>query len=155
MTTDSRAMEPLISEPGTDTLIPGRQTSGAVLRHVVEGTSDKRPLGGAVWKRIRPWRRRDNGELGNVRRLNLASTTIRVGESSTSLDIWYVDLDVSADLVDRFRHRLSDDELAMAGRFHSDLDRARYAVGRATLRGVLADRLGCIPSSIRFSYGAT
>jgi 4'-phosphopantetheinyl transferase len=93
--------------------------------------------------------------LDNVRRLNLASTTIRVGESSTSLDIWYVDLDVSADLLERFRHRLSNDELARAARFRSDLDRARYTVGRATLRGVLADRLGCIPSSLRFSYGAT
>ncbi len=31
--------------------------------------------------------------------------------------------------------------------------RARYIVGRATLRRVLADRLGCSPAAIRLSFG--
>src|SRR5437773_154745 len=31
--------------------------------------------------------------------------------------------------------------------------RARYIVGRATLRRALADRLGCSPAAIRLSYG--
>ncbi len=88
-----------------------------------------------------------------MRRLNLTSTGVRVGESHTSLDIWYVDLDVSAGAFSFFRDWLSYDELARAVRFRSDLDRSRYIVGRAALRYVLGERLGCSPASIQFSYG--
>jgi 4'-phosphopantetheinyl transferase len=95
----------------------------------------------------------DHLALRNIRRANLATTSIRVGASYTFLDLWYVDLDVSADAISSFRHWLSHDELARAERFHSDLHRARYIVGRAALRRVLADRLGCSPAAIRFSYG--
>src|SRR5258708_1837033 len=91
--------------------------------------------------------------LHNIRRPNLATTTVRVGTSCASLDLWYVDLDVSADTPDCFRHWLSDDELDRAERLHADLDRARYVIGRIALRGVLADRLGCSPAAVRFSYG--
>jgi 4'-phosphopantetheinyl transferase len=95
----------------------------------------------------------DHLALRKTRRPNFAKTSIRVGASYTSLDLWYVDLDVSGDALSCFRHWLSDDELAKAERFHSDLDRARYIVGRAALRRVLADRLGCSPAAIRLSYG--
>src|SRR5205823_12620460 len=91
--------------------------------------------------------------LHNIRRPNLATTTIRVGTSYASLDLWYVDLDVGADAPGCCRHWLSDDELGRAERFHSDLDRSRYVVGRIALRRVLADRLGCSPAAVRFSYG--
>src|SRR5258707_310344 len=93
------------------------------------------------------------GSANYIRKANLAIPTIRVGASSTTLDIWFVDLDVGAGALGGFRHWLSDDEFARAGRFHSDLHRARYIAGRAALRGVLADRLGCTPSEIRLSYG--
>src|SRR5205823_13155713 len=91
--------------------------------------------------------------LHNIRRPNLATTALRVGTSYASLDLWYVDLDVRADAPDCFRHWLSDDELGRAERFHSDLDRSRYLVGRIALRRVLADRLGCYPAAVRLSYG--
>src|SRR5881398_1821489 len=91
--------------------------------------------------------------LHNIQRANLATTTLRVGLSYASLDLWYVDLDVRADARGSFRHWLSDDELGRAERFHSDLDRSRYVVGRIALRRVLADRLGCSPAAVRFSYG--
>src|SRR5256884_9372981 len=91
--------------------------------------------------------------LHNIQRANLATTTLRVGMSYASLDLWYVDLDVRADARGSFRHWLSDDELGRAERFHSDLDRSRYVVGRIALRRVLADRLGCPPAAVRFSYG--
>src|SRR5437588_6564272 len=91
--------------------------------------------------------------LHNIRRPNLATATIRVGTSYASLDLWYVDLDVGADAPGCSRHWLSDDELGRAERFHSDLDRSRYVVGRIALRRVLADRLGCSPAAVRFSYG--
>src|SRR5213082_489871 len=91
--------------------------------------------------------------LHNIRRPNLARTTLRVGTSCASLDLWYVDLDVTADAPDCFRHWLSDDELGRAEHFHSALDRSRYLVGRIALRRVLADRLGCSPAAVRLSYG--
>jgi 4'-phosphopantetheinyl transferase len=67
--------------------------------------------------------------------------------------VWYVDLDVSADVLGGFRHWLSGEEQAKAERFRSDLARARYIAGRATLRGVLAGRLRCSPAAVRLSYG--
>ena len=100
-----------------------------------------------------------SNEVPSVRRIaqhtatESRDTSIRVGTSYAPLDLWYVDLDVSADAPDCFRHWLSDDELGRAERFHSDLDRARYVVGRIALRRVLADRLGCSPAAVRFSYG--
>ena len=93
------------------------------------------------------------GPPRNIRRTNLATTSIHVGASYASLDVWYVDLDVSADALSCVKHWLSDDELAKAECFHLELHRSRYIVGRAALRRVLADRLGCSPAAIRLSYG--
>ena len=62
------------------------------------------------------------GPLGeHIRRPSLATRSIRVGASFTSLDLWYVDLDVTADALNCFRQGLSCDELARAEGFHSDL----------------------------------
>jgi 4'-phosphopantetheinyl transferase len=95
----------------------------------------------------------DEASREHIRRPNLSTTSVRVGASNRFLDLWYVDLDVAADAVTFFSHWLSDDELAKAKRFHSDLHRARYIAGRAALRRVLAERLDCSPAVIRFSYG--
>ena len=96
----------------------------------------------------------DVRSLRNIRRPILATTSIHVGSSYASLDVWYVDLDVSADVLSCFKRWLSEDELARAECFRSDLVRARYIVGRAALRRVLADRLGCLPAAVRFSCGS-
>lgn len=89
----------------------------------------------------------------HLRRPHLAPTSIRLGASYTSLDLWYVDLDVTARALSCLRRWLSYDELARAERFHLDLDQTRFIAGRAALRSVLADRLGCSPAVVRFSYG--
>jgi 4'-phosphopantetheinyl transferase len=87
-------------------------------------------------------------------RPDFAMPSVAVGAFHASVDVWYVDLDVSADAVNRCWSCLSHDELAKAGRLSSPLDRARFIVGRAALRRVLADRLDCSPLALRFSYGA-
>ena len=110
------------------------------------------PCGGTVWRRMQPRLSIDNVALRDCRP-NLAMTSIRVEASCTPVDLWYVNLDVSANALGSFTHWLSVDELGKAARFHSDLDRARYIVGRAALRRLLADRLGCSPTTIRFLYG--
>src|SRR5215471_18241888 len=94
---------------------------------------------------LAPARRVDEIALHNIRRVNLMAAGICAGASHTSLDLWYVDLDVSADSLNCFRQCLSNDELARSARFHSELHRARYIVGRATLRRVLAYQVGCSP----------
>ena len=134
-------------------VIPDQRPYGAVFSERDGGPSGDLRHAGAVWKWVRPRRRVDHIALPNIRRANLAPTRIRVGASYISLDLWYVDLDVTAEALNCFRHWLSGDELARAERLHSDLDRARYIVGRAALRSVLADGLGCSPITVRFSYG--
>ncbi len=140
-------------ESSTEPVIPDQGSYAAVFSELGPRRSGERRGAAAVWRRVRPRRRVDNIPLRNLRRPNLATTSIRVGASYTSLDVWFVDLDVSAEALNCFRHWLCDDELAKAERFRSDLIRARYIVGRAALRRVLADRLGCSPAAIRFTYG--
>ncbi len=142
-----------MSESSTEPVIPDPRSYAALFSDQDGGPSGERRRAGAVWRRVRSRLRVDNVALQNIRRPNLGTTSIRVGASYTSLDIWYVDLDVSADILNCFRQWLSRDELAKAKRFRSDLHQARYIVGRAALRRVVADRLGCSPAAIRFSYG--
>ena len=84
----------------------------------------------------------DHVALRHIGRPYLATTSIRVGASDTSLDLWYVDPDVTADDLSCFKRWLSDVQLPKAERFHSDLDQAHYIVGRAALRHMLAHRRG-------------
>lgn len=134
-------------------IIPDRQSNAAVFSNPDGGPSKELRPAENLWKRIRPRRKVDYVALRSTRRLNLETTSIRVGPPFAPLDLWYVDLDVAADALRSFRHWLSDDELGRAERFHSHLHRARYIVGRASLRYVLAERLGCSPADIQFSYG--
>jgi len=134
-------------------VIQGHRSYAAVFGDQNGGPSGERRRAAAVGSPIRPRLTIDHVALSNIRRSNLATTRMRVGASYKSLELWYVDLDVTGEALGRFRHWLSDDELARAEGFHSDLDRARYIVGRAALRRVLADRLGCSPAAIRLSYG--
>lgn len=138
---------------GPELVILDQRSHAAVFSGLTDRPWEERRHPGAVWRWIRPWRRVDDLALSNVHRQNFVPTSIRISTSHTSLDLWYVNLDLPADTLSCFRHWLSDDELARAERFHSNLHRARFIVGRATLRRVLADRLGCSPSAVRFSYG--
>src|SRR5215472_12044191 len=100
---------------------------------------------------IRPRRRTDHSaDLPST----VARMSMRVGASGTPVDLWYVDLDVTVDALRCCRCWLSGEERAKAQGLRSDLVRARYIVGRAALRSVLAARIGCSPATIRFSYGA-
>jgi 4'-phosphopantetheinyl transferase len=51
------------------------------------------------------------------------------------------------------RRLLAGDEQRRADRFRFERDRARYIVGRALLRGLLAGYLGTSPAELEFEYG--
>src|SRR5260370_13205128 len=131
----------------TEPVTPDQRSYAGVFSDRDGGPSGEQRRATSVWRRVRPRLKVDNVILRNIRQPKLAMTRIRVGASYTSLDLWYVDLDVGADARSYFTHWLSHDELAKAKRFRSDLHRARYIVGRAALQRVLADRLGCSPAA--------
>jgi 4'-phosphopantetheinyl transferase len=68
--------------------------------------------------------------------------------------VWRSVLDVDASEQTGLRALLSDDERTRADRFHFDVDRQRFVVGRARLRLLLARYLEVPPARIAFDYGA-
>ena len=83
-TTASIATKTAMSNSITEPVIPDQRSYASVLSDL-----DYRPLG------------------EHIRRPSLATRSIRVGASFTSLDLWYVDLDVTADALYCFRQGLS------------------------------------------------
>jgi 4'-phosphopantetheinyl transferase len=67
--------------------------------------------------------------------------------------VWRASLVRSAGTVQRLRRLLSKDELLRADRFRFERDRSRYIVGRALLRGLLANYLQSTPEGLTFEYG--
>ena len=66
--------------------------------------------------------------------------------------IWRASLDYPPDSIGRFRRLLSRDELARADRFHFDIDRNHFIVGRASLRIILGFYLSIDPVKLEFDY---
>ncbi|HEX5851855.1 MAG TPA: 4'-phosphopantetheinyl transferase superfamily protein [Solirubrobacteraceae bacterium] len=67
--------------------------------------------------------------------------------------VWRASLVRPATTVARMRSLLAADELARADRFRFERDRSRYIVGRALLRGLLANYLQTAPEDLTFEYG--
>lgn len=74
-----------------------------------------------------------------------------VGDDETHL--WRIRLDVPAPVRAGLTTLLAPEECQRAARFHRERDRARFTVGRAALRCILADYLGLDPRQFRFGYG--
>ncbi len=68
--------------------------------------------------------------------------------------VWCASLERPARIVERMRLLLAPDELQRADRFRFERDRARYIVGRALLRGLLARYLQRAPEELEFEYGS-
>src|SRR5215510_6333114 len=64
------------------------------------------------------------GPPRNIRRTNLATTSIHVGASYASLDVWYVDQNVSATPPTCLKICLSEDEFVKGEFFHRGLHRS-------------------------------
>jgi 4'-phosphopantetheinyl transferase len=61
----------------------------------------------------------------------------RVSLGLEEVQVWSVCLEQTGDEAVRLAGCLAREELARAARFFFELDRQRFAVGRATLRGIL------------------
>jgi 4'-phosphopantetheinyl transferase len=68
------------------------------------------------------------------------------------VQVWRAHLDLEAGRLERLVDCLDRDELARAGRFHFERDRARFTAGRGLLRRILARYLDTAPRSVRFGY---
>jgi len=70
------------------------------------------------------------------------------------IQVWQIDLGhIDVDALQAARTLLSKDEAARCARFFREQDRRRFAVSRAALRLLLAERLECAPAQIVFTVG--
>ena len=69
------------------------------------------------------------------------------------VDLYHLDMDQpSRDDCDRLLDDLVADEVERANRFHRDLHRRRFILGRAALRGLLSAIAGCHPAQLPLRY---
>jgi 4'-phosphopantetheinyl transferase len=68
------------------------------------------------------------------------------------IHVWFGELDVEPQWVDRLSLSLSDDERARAARFHFVQHQRRFAVARGILRDVLGRYVGCEADRVVFAY---
>jgi 4'-phosphopantetheinyl transferase len=73
--------------------------------------------------------------------------------ASAAVEIASLPLDVDPASVRALTDLLSTDETERASRFVFERDRRRFIVARASLRQLLAARLGVRPQAVEFSYG--
>jgi 4'-phosphopantetheinyl transferase len=66
--------------------------------------------------------------------------------------VWLVRLDRTGAEIAPMRATLSEDEAERAARFYFDRDRNHFIVARATLRKLIAERVGCEAGEVRFEY---
>jgi len=71
------------------------------------------------------------------------------------IHLWFVELDRTAQSVERLSMALSADERARAARFHFERHGRRFAVARGILRDVLSRYVGCDASRLVFAYDRT
>jgi 4'-phosphopantetheinyl transferase len=72
--------------------------------------------------------------------------------SNDHIHVWMASLDVSLELLERFRSTLPPEELERVGHFYSLRDRARFVAGRGVLRNLLGSYIRLAPDRIVFSY---
>lgn len=66
--------------------------------------------------------------------------------------MWALDVELDAPRLEPLERLLSGDEIARAGRFHFEQDRARFVAGRGLLRTILGRYAALAPESLQFSY---
>ena len=78
------------------------------------------------------------------------SLSLATGE----VHVWRVELNQPEHLLEKFRESLQEHELERASRFHFEIHRRCFTVGRGVLRQLLSKYLDTKPERFRLSYGA-
>lgn len=73
--------------------------------------------------------------------------------SQAEVHVWRVSLDQPANVIERLRSTLAEDERVRAAKYHFAKDQVRFVVGRGALRSVLGRYLSVLPGSLQFHYG--
>jgi 4'-phosphopantetheinyl transferase len=74
------------------------------------------------------------------------------GLGAEDVHVWWANLDVAPDLLERLRANLSDDELRRSERFVFERDRKRFIAGRGVLRTIIGRYLNRDPVFLQFVY---
>lgn len=69
------------------------------------------------------------------------------------LNLWLIDMDEAANLVDSFYPLLSEDEKARSARLIIPVVRNRFILARGAMRVLIADAVSCTPEALQFVYG--
>ncbi|MBC7811927.1 MAG: 4'-phosphopantetheinyl transferase superfamily protein [Burkholderiales bacterium] len=78
----------------------------------------------------------------------------RLTLSNGELHIWYADLDVSPEVLERLEQTLAEDEYKRAVQFVHLQSKRRYVAARGILRNILAQYIQQAPEAIQFVYNA-
>jgi 4'-phosphopantetheinyl transferase len=73
---------------------------------------------------------------------------------SNEVHVWHIDLEDKVEKLCRLDRLLAGDERERAERFHFQVDRQRFIVGRIALRTLLGRYLGQEPESVRLCYNS-
>ncbi len=77
-------------------------------------------------------------------------TPYEITASHQEVHVWRIGLEQPEEVVRELRNQLSDDECRRADRFYAETHRARFVVGRASMRTVLGRYLGEEPARLNF-----
>lgn len=72
--------------------------------------------------------------------------------NANEIAVWQIDLDEKVENLSGLERLLSEEERQRAARFHFNLDRERYVIGRAALRRLLGKQLQRRPEEVQFRY---
>lgn len=78
-----------------------------------------------------------------------------IPDSPGRVDVWQIPLDRTPAQLAESLPLLSGDELSRAERFVHSADRVRWTASRVALRVILSDRLGLVPSDVRFAVDSS
>lgn len=83
-------------------------------------------------------------------KLGAESSNLAEGE----VHLWWIPIGGSRQAVELHAQALSPDELERAARFHFDVHRNRFLIGRGALRHILGRYLEIEPRDLEFTYGS-
>lgn len=96
----------------------------------------------------------DFDATGNRAAASVAGEPVALPDVERGVALWWTDLALGADALERAAASLSPDETARAARFGTEALRSKYVAGRSSLRLVLGRTLGIAAAAVPLRRGA-